>query len=1116
MKRKNLLLILVAALVLSSFFVACKADIEAPSGELVDVTFAMDGSRALSATLEDFDPDLYYWKYAAAKNAADTSGLNSGATEGYNGGSEAREAGALWIHEGVSGLSGTVPGFSQGLWDFTLYAYTNEGTSESPVYSLTYLGEAKAVSLVKSGLNKVHVVVSPAPEGNGKLYIGETTLNPKKQGDIPSVSRFLKVEDFNEHEYAPTSGTTYILPAGTYRVTVTYKASGITYADGMVIATVYPNMTTTVTGSVDELVTYAQFEAEQNPDIITRTAGVDGITSTTTGDEQGNINLSEPTTVEDKKISATVPAAAAVAMLPKVGENPDPNASMSLELNVDTKDSTSTSVTYEISMTKIVTLNSEVTTTDVDTLGTDPQTSKKYYAVATVQLSTGLTGVKVTHNGQPMVESESTGDDDGHGVFFYYASTGILKIQTNTFSPFQVTYDGETAGVAEVNGVKYATLKAAVEAAQAGDIVKLLSDAEGAGMSINKSITIDFNGKTYTGTKEPAGSTGTQSQLFQLLGGTIVMKNGTLSSVSGSGIKMLVNNYSDLTLNSMTLDGTNLDDSNVMYYTLSCNKGDVVITGNTIIIAHSDNGTATGKAFDVWGPYGGGGNRTVTFDEDFTGKVKGVIEYTAAPAGRNAQLIIKAGDFSDTELTIDGTLSDESFISIMGGVFGWNPWKYVADGYEAIYNPSTGLWTVSEIPGDGVAKIGTDYYDSLQEAIDDAESGETVELLRDITSNAVLKVVDDVTIEGNYKTVKYASMTTSSRALWIDADDVTLNLKNLTLDGNNVCERGVQVNQLQDGEIINHAVINMENCQVINITYYAINICQDTIVQMTIDNSYISGWAAINHHGNDSIISITDSTLVGINNNSGTSNSFATVVIDGNSFFTPGSTVSGNTMTITDSTIIAQQNGDQKQYWISYQYGANGNTSSVSVSGTTILDSVDGQDKSYEMYISGIGNYVILPLSADQLAIVQNVYDVEETQIEGVYSVTSIPEIWYSNATYNPENPGAGMYTKLKTPFVDEWIWPGEAVKLMKNLTLSENITYVGGTSGTAGKTYILMNGHTISGGYFIIGSVSETTEIVSDASGISDYFRAEGFETKENDNGDGTYSYTFVAYQIM
>ena len=166
------------------------------------------------------------------------------------------------------------------------------------------------------------------------------------------------------------------------------------------------------------------------------------------------------------------------------------------------------------------------------------------------------------------------------------------------------------------------------------------------------------------------------------------------------------------------------------------------------------------------------------------------------------------------------------------------------------------------------------------------------------------------------------------------------------------------------------------------------------------------------------------------------------------------------------------------------------------------------------MYIRGTGNYVILPLSDAQLSLVLESYAATETAISGVYSVTTLNEenaqIWYSNGEYDPSNPGTGLYTNISVPFASEWIWPDEAVKLLKNIELTHNITYVGGSSGTAGKTYILMNGHTITGGYFVINPVSETTEIVSDTPDISSYFIAEGYVTTETGNGDGTYSYKF------
>lgn len=687
--RKGLTTLLVILLAVGAMLVSCKAEVGTPADELVAVSFEMNYSRSLTATLEKFKPETYFWKYAAKKNAADTSGLTSGTTTSYD------ADGAKWVKgtPATTGLAGAiVPGFSQGLWDFTLYAYKDAAGTE-----LVYLGEATAVTLVKGEPNMVHVVVSPAPAGTGTLFIDSTPLDPKKTTDNPTVSRFLKVEDLDGTEYTPTTGTTYKLDAGAYKVTVTYKASGIVYAEGTVMATIYPNMTTTVSGSVDELVTYAQFEAEQNPDIIARTAGVDGITSTTTGDDHGNINLSEPATVADKKVSATVPAAAAVALLPKVGEDPDPNASMSLELNVDTTDSTSTSVTYDISMTKIVTLDSEVTTSDVETLGTDPQTSKKYYAVATVKLSSGLTGVKVTHDGHDMIESTDTKDDKGYGVFFYDATTGILTIQTNTFSPFKVTYDGETAGVAELNGKKYATLVAACEALpQGGGTITLLCDAEGAGLflpaNFNMTIVLDLKGHTYTCTGPAVGSTGTATQALHLeKNNNVTAKNGKITSTPDSGVKMLVQNYCDLTLEDVILDGSNIGAGR---YTLSNNCGNVSIKGKTDIYAPTN-----GRAFDVCGysTYSAG----VSVNVATTGTISGKIEIDEGDKDYPLILNISNGTFLGSIVGTAKTSTEEmeEIISITGGVYNYDPSAYVAEGCEVRYNETTKLWTVMS-PGE--------------------------------------------------------------------------------------------------------------------------------------------------------------------------------------------------------------------------------------------------------------------------------------------------------------------------------------------------------------------------------------------------------------------------------
>ena len=156
--------------------------------------------------------------------------------------------------------------------------------------------------------------------------------------------------------------------------------------------------------------------------------------------------------------------------------------------------------------------------------------------------------------------------------------------------------------VAQVGETKYETLAEAVESAEAGATVTLLKDAEGTGVVINKNITIDFNGKTYT-FNEGVGSTGTKSNGFQILAGnTVTLKNGVLNVAENAkeDFYILVQNYANLTVENMNLDGTNLDKWSATdgdSYTLSINSGSVNITGNTTIKANDEGDLAF--AFDA-------------------------------------------------------------------------------------------------------------------------------------------------------------------------------------------------------------------------------------------------------------------------------------------------------------------------------------------------------------------------------------------------------------------------------------------------------------------------------------------------------------------------------------
>lgn len=136
------------------------------------------------------------------------------------------------------------------------------------------------------------------------------------------------------------------------------------------------------------------------------------------------------------------------------------------------------------------------------------------------------------------------------------------------------------------------TLEEAVAAATDGAEIRLLKDCSGAGIftaSTLGTITIDFGGHTYTCEGPAVGSVGTKSQAFHLENTATVLKNGTITSTAGNNVKMLVQNYSDLSLENITLDGTKLDKNNVGFYTLSNNRGGITtrIGSGVKIIAHA-------------------------------------------------------------------------------------------------------------------------------------------------------------------------------------------------------------------------------------------------------------------------------------------------------------------------------------------------------------------------------------------------------------------------------------------------------------------------------------------------------------------------------------------------
>lgn len=201
----------------------------------------------------------------------------------------------------------------------------------------------------------------------------------------------------------------------------------------------------------------------------------------------------------------------------------------------------------------------------------------------------------------------------------------------------------------------YNGLAEAVAAVETEGSIKFYDNVMAPGVKVQagQDVEIDLNGYTFT-PNVPVGSTGTVTLGLQpLKGSEVSIKNGTIKA-GQPGIKMLINNYSDLTLDNVILDGRGLigtgSDQTGANYVLSNNFGDIVLKGNTQILTDEND-----IAFDIW--YGMFDTYydgvTVTFDSSFTGKIAGYIEYGAQTNvdgwKEKAVLTINGGDFTNAK-----------------------------------------------------------------------------------------------------------------------------------------------------------------------------------------------------------------------------------------------------------------------------------------------------------------------------------------------------------------------------------------------------------------------------------------------------------------------------------
>lgn len=296
-------------------------------------------------------------------------------------------------------------------------------------------------------------------------------------------------------------------------------------------------------------------------------------------------------------------------------------------------------------------------------------------------------------------ENPANGDNSHNPSTFLaagYKAEGADNIWT-------VSEDTSKTYCAQVGNGKYETLAAAIEAAQNGDTVKLVSDTTlRSSVEINKSITFDLKGKAihYTGENQKTANPTMSHRALNVTGGTVTIKNGAITT---------------------TVVGT--------------------------IYPPQDNPQAEGSEFDAIIVKSGAvvtlEDMNITINDKY-GSCLYVFE--------GGKATVKSGSYTNTNTSGDKLLLnqanvDTQLIFVEGGTFsGRNPAEgddnmggtFLAEGYKAVEN-ADGTWVVRKKENN--AQVGGKNYEELSDAI---EASNIIDNTITLTKNTTVKLENGV------------------------------------------------------------------------------------------------------------------------------------------------------------------------------------------------------------------------------------------------------------------------------------------------------------------------------------------------------------------------------------
>ena len=338
-------------------------------------------------------------------------------------------------------------------------------------------------------------------------------------------------------------------------------------------------------------------------------------------------------------------------------------------------------------------------------------------------------------------------DEEGNNTYYLYAKTAATENYKADMSNFvELTVSNDVASVTTSSGVtnNYTSLDDALNAAQDGDTVTLLSDVDlgKTYVTISKSITFDLNGKTLSSSK-----TWSSDGVLLVKDAAVTVKNGTVNATGiGSCAIRAYRSGASMTLEAVTA-------------TVTSDKSSVMV---------GDFGSAVIKSGDYQGLYVGIKSQVTLEGGTFR-------PYMDTITNKNVKSIFwKVNETTDAtsrdcmELLEDGCVYlDESRNQVRTG-----------GGFNTVVTVQKG--TPIDTP---VAKIGDVGYTSLSKAINAVQNGGTITLLNDLDldNGAVLQVGSskkNFTIDLDNHTLR-----ADGACLIMLHNGSQLTLKNGTLDG---------------------------------------------------------------------------------------------------------------------------------------------------------------------------------------------------------------------------------------------------------------------------------------------------------------------------------------------